>query len=154
MKINHIALAICLGMVPLANAVAAPVQQTLKFSTIIPEPDFTITPTRPWPTAVTPLAYDKVKEIFTPYANDVRITSLTLNVTAKLEKAANLVNDSNSDAVIPLQVKLGDKTITLDAQQIHVKGGGAPYPLSIQPIGKGYPGGTYAGDVVLIFDGV
>ena len=76
----------------------------------------------------------------------------TVNVTAKLGKLANLVDGTNT---IPLEVKLGDKTLTLNAQQIHPQAdAGLIYPLSIQPTGKGHSAGTYAGDVVLIFDGV
>lgn len=151
MKITPIALAICLGM-PLANAMAAPVQQTLKFSTVIPEEEFKIEPKTPWPTAVTSLTYDKVKDTFAPYKNEVRITSLTLDVTAKLQKAATLVDGTN---VIPLEVKLDDKGLGLTAQKIHSKGSGLAYLLDIRPrAGSGYPAGTYAGDVVLIFDGI
>ncbi|WP_250627526.1 CS1 type fimbrial major subunit [Pinirhizobacter soli] len=154
MKINPIALALCLGLAPIAAAAAAPVEQLLKFKTVLPADDFKIAPTTAWPaaTATTDLAYDKTKDTFTAYTNQVGITSATQNVTARLENTAALVAGPNS---IPVEVKLGGKVLTTTAQQIHPKGAAeVKYPLNIIPTGKGHVAGTYTGEVVLIFDGV
>jgi hypothetical protein len=154
MKIIPTALALCLGVVPLASTVAAPVEQLLKFRTVLPPDDFTLKPTTAWPanTVVTSIVYDKALDTFAPYTNELGITSATLNVTAKLEKAVALVAGTNS---IPVEVKLGGKALTTTAQQVHPKGAAeVKYPLSIVPTGKNHPAGTYAGEVVLIFDGV
>lgn len=142
-----------IALVAVNASVAVPVEQALKFKTVIPPDPFVIKPSTQWPaaTAVTTLAYNNATDTFTAYTNSIGITSATLNVTAKLEKAASLVSGANS---IPIEVKLGGKALTVTAQQIHPKGAAeVAYPLNIVPTGKDHPAGTYTGDVTLVFDG-
>ncbi len=149
------ALAICLGMVPITNAASTPVEQTLKFRAAVPADEFKIEPGTPWPAAgvVTEFKYDKVRNQFTRYTNSLTITSLGHDVTAKIESFGALSDGTNK---IWLSVSVAGKPLSPTPKLIHSKGPNAEtYELDIVPTPTGTPkAGTYTGDIVLIFDGV
>jgi len=155
MKPKLITVALFLTFAPLAGVLAAPIQQTLKFSTTVPPDDFTIEPSTPWPGngEVTTLKYDKVADKFDIYSNNLSILSTAQDVTAKLQSAVEL---SNGNEKLQGVVTIGKTLLTTSAQLIHPKAAGTeihPLFIGINPM-QNPAAGTYTGDIVLIFDGV
>jgi len=158
MKINHIIIIVLLGLVPLTSASAAPIEQTLKFTTTIPAEDFEIEPRKPWPTngEVTTLNYDNATGRFEPYENTLKILSTVQDVTAKLQSAAELSNgrEKMKAIVLIMNQNIGVKEVTTSAQRIHTKAADpAHYSLQVVQGTKNPTAGTYTGDIVLIFEG-
>jgi len=154
MKVIPIVLALCLGVVPVASTLANSISQIPKFKTVIPLADFKLTPTTPWPasTVETVITYDKAADIFTPYTNELTITSTEFNVTASVD--IDLVLNGPANTKIPVEVMLDGKKLKTASQVIHPKSPLAQkYPLRIVPTGKKHPPGTYTGSFTLFFDG-
>lgn len=159
MKITPIALALCLSVVPVANAIADTATQqttTLEFQAVIPEKKFTIKAKTPLPQegTVTTFDYHPISGRFSPYENSFLITSKE-KVTARLEKSADLV--LNKTTKIGVVVTLGNKPIALTAVDVHPADAGTPpvekeYTFSVLPATGFHAAGTYKGSVVLIFD--
>jgi hypothetical protein len=155
MKIIPTVLALCLSVVPLASTVAAPVEQSLKFSAAVPADEFKIEPGTPWPAAgvVTEFKYNKVNNQFTRYANSLTITSSGHDVTAKIQSPAVLSDGTNTIAVA---VQIAGTRLSTTPKMIHPKGpNSGTYELDIVPVPTGSPkAGTYTSEIILIFDGV
>lgn len=158
MKINCVVVAVCLGLIPLVTASAAPVEQAFKFKAAVPDEDFTITPATPWPRDVTTLAYEPNTGAIETYSNVFTIMSRTNNVTAKLEKNARMTHGNNPRAAISVHVRLDGKLLNTNPQVVHIRGETPiTHEIFIKPItdeGFRYPVGTYDGDVVLIFESI
>lgn len=155
MKINCIAIAVCLGLVPLASASAAAVEQTLKFKAAIPDEDFTITPETPWPTDDINLAYHDATQEINSYNMSMSIVSKTHDIMAKLGKDPLLSLDTDENIGILMNVSIDGAALNTFGRKVHTRAPlGRTHNLSIRthyPASR-YPAGTYTGNIVLIFD--
>lgn len=152
MKIAPIVLALCLGAVPAPSIVAAPIEQSLIFATVIPPNDFKVTPSTPWPTSPHNIPYDNVTGNFTAYENELTILSNPAKITARVEHDPKLQHIGDLAVTIPVEVKLGTVVLSTTKKIVHQGNGTAKSQLKIVPTGKGYSEGTYTGEIKLIFE--